>query len=90
MDPVTFPALPADEYLEVEKWDMWVAKTLLFDAYLSGLLNFFKHLVTNTVTEGINNNIKTFKRQAYGFRDREYFKLKLLCHLHIQRYALTG
>jgi hypothetical protein len=29
------------------------------------------------------------KRQAYGFRDMEYFKLRLY-HLHTQRYSLTG
>ncbi|MCX6988998.1 MAG: transposase [Chlamydiae bacterium] len=33
--------------------------------------------------------IKAMKRQAYGFRDIEYFKLRL-CHLHAQRYALVG
>ncbi|MDD3586390.1 MAG: transposase, partial [Thermoguttaceae bacterium] len=26
----------------------------------------------------VNNKIKTLKRQAYGFRDMEYFKLKIL------------
>ena len=33
--------------------------------------------------------IKTLKRQAYGFRDMEYFKLKIL-GLHKARYALVG
>lgn len=32
-------------------------------------------LVTNAKTEGINNKIKTLKRQAYGYRDMEYFKI---------------
>jgi transposase len=27
--------------------------------------------------EGLNNKIKVLKRQAYGFRDNEYFKLRL-------------
>ncbi|HPF28759.1 MAG TPA: transposase, partial [Lachnospiraceae bacterium] len=27
--------------------------------------------------EGINNKIKTLRRQAYGYRDDEYFFLKL-------------
>jgi transposase len=64
-----------------------VAKTLA--GYRTGLLNFFKHRITNAVTEGTNNKIKTLKRQAYGFRDMEYFKLRLY-HLHTQRYSLTG
>ena len=64
-----------------------VAKTLA--AYKSGLLNFFKHRITSAVVEGTNNKIKTLKRQAYGFRDLEYFKLRLY-HLHTQRYSLSG
>ena len=64
-----------------------VAKTLA--AYKSGLLNFFKHGITSAVVEGTNNKIKTLKRQAYGFRDMDYFKLRLY-HLHTQRYSLSG
>jgi hypothetical protein len=36
-----------------------------------------------------NDKIKTLKRQAYGFRDMTYFKLRLY-HLHHQKYSLTG
>lgn len=54
-----------------------------------GLLGYFTHRITNAMTEGLNNKIKTLKRQAYGFRDMEYFKLRLY-HLHTQRYALSG
>lgn len=34
------------------------------------------HISTGKV-EGINNKIKVMKRNAYGFRDEEYFKLRL-------------
>ncbi|HSX38440.1 MAG TPA: transposase, partial [Chlamydiales bacterium] len=44
---------------------------------------------SNGKAEGINNKIKTLKRQAYGYRDMEYFKLRLY-HLHEQRYQLAG
>jgi transposase len=64
-----------------------VAKTLA--SYRTGLLTYFKHRITSGAVEGIVNKIKTLKRQAYGFRDMEYFKLRLY-HLHTQRYALTG
>jgi transposase len=64
-----------------------VAKTLT--TYRTGILNYFPHKITNATTEGMNNKIKTLKRQAYGFRDMEYFKLRLY-HLHTQRYSLTG
>jgi transposase len=52
------------------------------------LLNYFKHRITNGKTEGINNKIKTMKRQAYGFRDLEYFKLRLY-NLHKTRYSFA-
>lgn len=55
----------------------------------AGLMNYFKHRISNGRAEGINNKIKTLKRQAYGFRDMEYFKLRLY-HLHEQRYSFSG
>jgi transposase len=54
--------------------------------YGRDLLNYFKHPISNGKTEGINNKIKTMKRQAYGFRDIEYFKLRLYS-LHKTRYS---
>ncbi len=39
--------------------------------------------------EGTNNMIKTMKRQAYGFRDQELFKLKILA-IHESKYVLVG
>ena len=64
-----------------------VVKTL--SQYRTGLLNYFKHRISNARAEGINNKIKTMKRQAYGFRDMQYFKLRLY-HLHESRYAFVG
>ncbi|MDL1958850.1 MAG: transposase [Deltaproteobacteria bacterium] len=64
-----------------------VAKTL--DLYRSGMLTYFKHRITSGSVEGLVNKIKTLKKQAYGFRDMEYFKLRLY-HLHTQSYSLTG
>ncbi len=57
--------------------------------YKTGLLAFFKHRISNGPVEGLNNKIKTLKRSVYGFRNMEYFKLRLY-HLHVQRYSLTG
>jgi len=64
-----------------------LAKTL--KAYSYGLLNYFLHKISCGPIEGINNKIKTLKRQAYGYRDMAYFKLRLY-HLHSQAYSLTG
>ncbi len=57
--------------------------------YKDEMLNFYKHRITNAPVEGINNKIKTLKRQAYGYRDMQYFKLRLY-HLHNQGYSLSG
>lgn len=64
-----------------------IAKTLMKHSH--GLLNYYYHRISSGLVEGINNKIKTLKRQAYGFRDMTYFKLRLY-HLHSQAYSLTG
>jgi len=58
-------------------------------AHRTGILNFFDHPFTTGMVEGINNKIKLLKRQAYGFRDMEYFSLRIYA-LHESRYALIG
>jgi transposase len=64
-----------------------IAITLMHHSH--GLLNYYYHRISCGLVEGINNKIKTLKRQAYGFRDMTYFKLRLY-HLHHQGYSLTG
>lgn len=64
-----------------------VALTLV--RHKRGILNYFPHHITSAAVEGTVNKIKTLKRQAYGFRDMEYFKLRLY-HLHCQGYSLSG
>ncbi len=54
-----------------------------------GILAYYDCPISNGPLEGINNKIKTMKRQAYGFRDMEYFKLTIL-GLHQARHALVG
>jgi transposase len=55
----------------------------------SGLLNYYDHPISSGPLEGTNNKIKTMQRQAYGYRDQEFFQLKLYA-LHKARYALVG
>jgi hypothetical protein len=64
-----------------------MAKTLT--AHRSGLLAYYDVMITSGPMEGTNNKIKTMKRQAYGFRDPEFFKLKILA-IHETKYALVG
>ena len=47
------------------------------------------HPITSGPMEGTNNKIKTMKRQAYGYRDMEFFKLRIM-GIHEAKYALTG
>jgi transposase len=54
-----------------------------------GLLAYYDFPISNGPLEGTNNKIKTMKRQAYGFRDREFFKLKIMA-IHETKYALVG
>ena len=63
------------------------AKTLA--THKSGILNYYDHYISTGPLEGTNNKIKTMKRQAYGYRDHEFFKLKLF-DLHSKKYALIG
>lgn len=64
-----------------------LAETVEF--HREGLISYFRHRISNAGAEGLNNKIKTMKRQAYGFRDMEYFKLRLY-HLHKSRYSFVG
>jgi transposase len=64
-----------------------MARTLA--AHRSGLLAYYETMLTSGPMEGTNNKIKTMKRMAYGFRDQEFFKLKILA-IHEARYALVG
>jgi transposase len=57
--------------------------------YRSGLLAWYDHPISTGPLEGTNNKIKTLKRQAYGFRDQEYFKLKIMA-IHHSRFELVG
>jgi transposase len=64
-----------------------MARTLA--AHRSGLLAYYDVMISSGPMEGTNNKIKTMKRQAYGFRDLEFFKLKILA-IHETKYALVG
>jgi transposase len=59
------------------------------EGYQEGILNYYKYPISTGPLEGTNNKIKTMKRQAYGFRDHEFFKLKIL-GLHETKHALVG
>ena len=45
--------------------------------YLHGILARCRHRLNASVVERINNTIKVIKRRAYGYRDQDYFFLKI-------------
>lgn len=62
-----------------------LAKTL--HTHRDSILAWYAHPITTGPLEGLNNKIKTLKRQAYGFRDLEYFQLRLaFIHAAIPRF----
>ena len=63
------------------------ANTLM--AFRSGITAWYDYHISTGKLEGINNNIKTMKRQAYGYRDEKFFELKILS-LHDKNYAFVG
>ena len=63
------------------------ARTLAM--HRAGLLAWYDYPISTGPLEGTNNKIKTMKRQAYGFRDLEFLKLKILA-IHRAKYALVG
>lgn len=70
-------------------WEQWyqlaiqskIPQLVLFanrlKGYLNGILNHCLWPLHTGILEGINNKIKVIKRMAYGFRDHDYFFLKI-------------
>ena len=59
--------------LDVEK----MAKTI--EGHLEGVLGFWEFRgASNAKTEGFNNKIGWLIKEAYGYRDFKYFRLKIL------------
>ena len=52
-----------------------VAATIM--AHRTRFLAWYDVSISTAKVEGINNKIKVMKRNAYGFRDDKYFRLRL-------------
>ena len=55
----------------------------------NGLLAWYAEPISTGPLEGVNNKIKLLQRRAYGYRDLELFKLRILS-LHTTRYEIVG
>ena len=78
-----------DEEKAISRLDIWIRNVIqsglhpfirfidTLKRYFSGILNYFRFQVTNAGSEGFNNKINVIKRRAYGYRDLQYFILKI-------------
>jgi len=53
------------------------------------ILNWYKHPISTGKLEATNRKIGTLQRNACGYRDEEYLKLRIY-NIHASTYALTG
>ncbi|MCP4680415.1 MAG: transposase [Deltaproteobacteria bacterium] len=63
------------------------AKTV--ESKIDRILSWYDHPITTGPLEGLNNKIKVLKRMAYGYRDNEFFILRLL-FLHETKVEMAG
>ncbi len=63
------------------------AKTLA--SRRGGLLAWYRYPISTGPLEAVNNKIRLLHRQAFGYRNPEFFRLRLFA-LHTSRYALVG
>jgi transposase len=59
------------------------------EEHQEGILNYYRYRISTGPLEGTNTKIQAMKRQAYGFRDYEFYKLKIL-GIHETKHALVG
>lgn len=70
-----------------DRWYGWATRSRLkpiikvakmFKRHLDNLLNYFRHRITNAMSEGFNSRIQSIKSQARGFRAFENFRTRIL------------
>jgi len=80
---------PKDAKSYLEKWiketlssevEMFKIIAESFRDKMQYIINWFKVKISSAISEGINNKIKRLKRMAYGYKDIEYFRLKIHQH----------
>ena len=64
-----------------------MSKTLL--THMTGMLNWYDERISTGPLEGINNKIGALQRRAYGYRNYEHLKLRLLT-LHHTKFIIAG
>jgi transposase len=70
-------------------WYQWAVRSRLtpvrkvarlLNGHLDNVLTYFEHRITNAVSEGLNNKIQAIKHNAFGYRNREHFRIAIFFH----------
>ena len=70
-----------------DQWYSWAIRSRLepikkvarmLKRHLDGLLSYFRHRITNSITEGFNSRIQSIKSAARGFRSFTNYRLRVL------------
>jgi transposase len=71
--------------IRIQKWIRIAEQESLFPdfrktltSWLDKIANYFCQRTTSGIVEGINNKIKLIKRRAFGFRNFEHFRLRVM------------
>jgi len=48
--------------------------------HLPNVLTYFRHRITNAMSEGVAGKIQALKKAANGFRNRDNFKIAIYFH----------
>jgi transposase len=69
----------------LDKWRQIAEQEQLFPEFCKTLsnwtdriTNYFHQRTTSGIVEGINNKIKLIKRRAFGFRNFEHFRIRVM------------
>ena len=58
-----------------------IDKARMIQRHIGNVMTYFKHRITNAMSEGLNSTIQEIKHSARGFRNREHFKTAIYFHL---------
>ena len=80
-----YPSTKKKAIQRLQKWNHIAEKEPLFPKFrktlsnwMDKIANYFQHRTTSAMVEGINNKIKLIKRRAFGFRNFENFRLRVI------------
>jgi len=93
-DPLCRPRLSQSAFGRLDGqgrsiWSSLQRFVCILATHRHGILAYYSHCITTGPLEGMNNKIKTMKRQIYDFRDLAFFRLRILA-IREMKYALLG